>query len=70
MQINLKLTEPEALADFLLRGSASASGSMDCIGKFEFNRTGRINCLAQLLRADSGYTFNSYQPIPTPLPSP
>jgi len=25
----LELTEPEALADFLLRGSASASGSID-----------------------------------------
>ena len=37
------LTKPEALlADFLRRGSASsASGSMDCIGKFKFNRTGR-----------------------------
>ena len=41
IQISLKLTEPEALADFLRRGSASASGSTDCIGKFEFNRTGR-----------------------------
>ena len=42
IQISLDLTEPEALADFLRRGSASASGSMDCIGKFKFNRTGRI----------------------------
>ena len=41
IQISLELTEPEALADFLRRGSASASGSMDCIGKFIFNRTGR-----------------------------
>jgi len=43
IQIGLVLTEPEALlADFLRRGSTSASGSMDCIGKFKFNRTGRI----------------------------
>ncbi len=41
IQISLDLTEPEALADFLRRGSASASGSMDFIGEFEFNRTGR-----------------------------
>jgi len=43
IQIGLVLTEPEALADFLRRGAASsASGSMDCIGKFKFHRTGRI----------------------------
>ena len=45
IQISLKLTEPEALADFLRRGSACASGSKDCIGKFKFYRTGR-KCFA------------------------
>ena len=48
IQISLELTEPEALADFLRSGSASASGSMNCIGKFKLNRTGRNLFAARL----------------------
>ena len=32
IELSWVLTEPEALADFRQRGSAGASGSMNCIG--------------------------------------
>ena len=41
LETSLELAEPEALADFLRRGSASASGSIEPQPKFNFNRTGR-----------------------------
>ena len=48
IEISWKFIEPEALADFQWRGSASALGSMNFIGKFKLNRTDRKNLNATI----------------------
>jgi hypothetical protein len=38
VEMVFKLIEPEALADFQRRGSASASGSLICIGEIKLRQ--------------------------------
>ena len=48
-----ELTEPEALADFRRRGSASASGSMICIREIKLDRRGRKNVFFSIRQKQS-----------------
>ena len=53
VEMVFELIEPETLADFQRRGSASASGSMICIGEIKLNRRGRKKVLFSIRQKQS-----------------